>query len=133
VHQSAAESTDTCSVKTIAKTILVLLLTFGVLVGQTGIVTASASPVKPAVCKTCPCDSKMPTCCVEKSKPAPAKQAPAVPQVETRLIQPAVVFISELLTPARAAVGLEISALQRSTLRCLSDVPLFLRHRAILI
>jgi hypothetical protein len=120
-------------VKTFAKTFLVLLLTLGVLVGQTGIAAAKISIAKPAVCEKCPCESRMPKCCIKESKQSPTRQTPAQPSAETRWIQPAMVCISGLVSLDFnvAVVGLPVT--RRSPIISSSPVPLFLRHRAILI
>jgi hypothetical protein len=134
VHQSAAESTDYGTVKTIAKTILVLLLTLGVLFGQTTVVSAAFSPAKVRNCKKCPCEqSAKPSCCIEKSGPSSARQTPALPQLETRLIQPAILLVSVLISPASERSAVRFSDSRNLSRRTVSEVPLFLRHRAILI
>jgi hypothetical protein len=118
---------------TFAKTFLVLLLTLGVLAGQTGVAAAKVSIAKPAMCNKCPCESRMPKCCIEESKQSPTRQAPAPPSVETRWVQPAMVCISGLVSLDWnvAVVGLPVT--RRSPIISSSPVPLFLRHRAILI
>jgi len=120
-------------VKTFAKTILVLFLTLGVLVGQAGIASSACFPVKIENRKTCPCKNGEPSCCMEKSKQAPARQTPAIPQLETRLIQPATISSFELFSSQPVGSVVRVSACDRARLLCSYPVPLFLRHRAILI
>lgn len=119
--------------KTFAKTILVLVLTLGVMIGQTGIAMAEFTTAKALTCKNCPCDSKKSTCCIGKSGQAPVRHDPAVPQVETRLVQPATVYLAALISPDHDQPVANVSLQRHSSLTSISSVPLFLRHRAIRI
>lgn len=110
-----------------------MLIAIGVMGGQAGIASAAFSAAKTEACKKCPCESKKASCCVEKSTPQSIPESPAIPHAQNRLIQPATIVsfeadYSATSKNASACFAHRIDFSSRSF-----SVPLFLRHRAILI
>ncbi len=121
------------SVKTIAKTFTAVILVLCVLVGHGGLALALESSAVFDNCTKCPCQSDGPSCCVDETDPSATPVSPAVPPAEQRVLQPAA------LESARTLVEFPPSALKersRNGERAVDrpdDVPLFLRHCALLI
>lgn len=120
--------------KKIVKTLTAFLVAFCVLIGQGGLVLAiESAEAAPAKCDRCPCESERPSCCVEKTSPAESPESPVIPSPETRVLSPAVFepvpvdTISCIAADNRRVLPRQIDS-ARSV-----GVPLFLRHRAILI
>ena len=119
--------------KRIAKIMTASLIALCVLIGQSGVLMAMETTPAPSKCTKCPCESEKPSCCVEQSDARETADHPVAPAPESRILQPV------SFEPVEFGV-LDSSVSNETTfprfdlaIRASSRVPLFLRHRAILI
>ena len=119
--------------KKTASSITALLIAFCVLIGQGGVVLAMDSATAPAQCEKCPCKSQQPTCCVEQSNATEGPDAPSVPPSESRVLQPVCLSLIQVGVVDFLAANQSGYPRQHVETPAFSGVPLFLRHRAILI
>jgi hypothetical protein len=120
--------------KRFAKTVAALLIALLVLIGQSGAVLAMDFASGSGKCTKCPCESEKRSCCVEQSNSATPPEAPALPPVESRVLQPITLEPVQVGAFDFSRAATHVSAVCRDTLPpSRNSVPLFLRHRAILI